>query len=153
MTNEMAAGLWGAALGAAAGGLVSFFSERLHDSRRRKQALQDQFTDLSFDFLASVQAYWSSNGLDTPMQASILSGLNKMKAKLVQLGVDLVNDHDIRLLVKEIYQFSTGGGFSTRDRSAEPTRARNVEIRVEKLSSELSRFIAYGRDEKRSRRP
>ena len=139
MSDELAAGLWGAVLGAIAGGLVSFMSERHHDSRRRKQALLDQFSDICFDFVANVQTYWSTSGQDNVMQASILAGINKIKAKITQLGFDLVEDKGVRLLVKEVYQFSTGGMFATVGRQPDPSRARNVESRIEKLSSAMAK--------------
>lgn len=135
MSEELQAGLWGALLGALAGGLVSFISERHHDSRRRRQALEDQFADICFDFSASVQTYWSSAGMDNVLQASIISGINKMKAKMTKLGFDLVRDTNVRFVFKEIFQFSTGGGFATSGRKAEPARAKLVDAKIEILTS------------------
>lgn len=135
MTADLEAGLWGALLGAVAGGLVSFFSERMHDSRRRRQTLVDQFADMSFDFVAVVQTYWSANGQDNQMQASIIAGINKIRAKLVQLGFDLVKDSDVRLLLKEVYQLSSGGSFASKVRTVDPKRGKGVEARMEALAS------------------
>ena len=134
MSSDLSAALWGALLGAVTGGVVSYIAEQNHDSRRRRQMLCDQFADISFDFCADVQAYWSHIGNDPALQSRILSGLSKIKAKLVQLGFDLVNDKDVRLLVKEIYQFSSGGSFAS-SHTPDPTRAKNVDSKIERLSA------------------
>lgn len=135
MSPEMAAALWGAGLGAVAGGIVSFVEERILDRSRRDEALCDQFSDLTFDFVASVQTYWSMEGQDSALQVAIISGINKIKAKLVRLGFDLIEDTEVRFLLKEIYQFSSGGGFASRAKVVDVARGRSVENRMERLNN------------------
>lgn len=127
----------GALLGAISGGLVSFLSERSHDARRRGWLLRDQFDDLSIEFSADVSAYWSSKGPDTALQSRILSGLKRIQVKLSQLGVDLTNDVQARRLIKELFQFSTGGTFASRNHSPDPRRSHEVDRRLELLAEKL----------------
>jgi len=137
MAGELEASLWGAALGALlgalAGGLVSYQSEKFHEVRRRRQALCDQLADISIEFNTDVNTYWSSNGPDSVMQSKILSGVMKIRMRISQIDSSLADDLEIRRLIKEIYQFSTGGTFATRSHAPDPSRPRNVEIRLEAL--------------------
>ena len=138
MKSDLVAALWGAGFGAIAGGIVSFVKERALDRSRKYEAISDQFSDLTFDFVATVQTYWSIEGQDNALQASIISGINKIKAKLVKLGFDLITDTEVRLLLKEVYQFSSGGGFASRSRGVDASRGLNVEKRMERLNKIVS---------------
>lgn len=138
MSGELEASLWGAVLGALAGGVVSHFSERSHDSRRRREVLKDQFGDLSVEFSSDVNTYWSSSGPDAALQSRILSGITKIRVKLTQIGVDPALDADARRLIKELYQFATGGTFATKNHAPDLKRARDVDRRLEKLAIKVS---------------
>lgn len=135
MSSDLEAALWGALAGAGMGGLVSFVSECILDRRRRSRMLKDKFSDNAFDFVANVESYWSLNGQDPSMQAAIVAGINKMRAGLVNLGFDLQKNAEVRLLMKEIFQFATGGLFASQARTSDTQRAANVSKRVASLSS------------------
>ncbi|MGQ4659623.1 hypothetical protein [Lysobacter sp. F6437] len=142
MSSELEASILGAVLGALlgalAGGVVSHLSERMHESRRRKQMLRDQLSDLAIEFEADVTAYWSSEGADVLMQSKIIGSFNKLRVKITQLGIDVVADREVRFLIKEIYQFATGGTFATKQRAPDMRRAMNVQKRLGSLSEILS---------------
>ena len=135
MSQELNAAIWGAILGAISGGIVSFFLDNIKDSKRRRTLIVDQFKDVAFDFNAYVQTYWSIDSDNKLLEASIISCFNKIQAKLSQLGIDPITDTSVRLLMKEIYQISTGGSFATTKHKADQLRVRNVHQRIESLVS------------------
>lgn len=142
MNGEMEASLWGAVLGALlgafAGGLVSHFSEGIHEARRRRETLLDQIADLTIEFGVDVNSYWSSSGQDATMQSKIISGISKIRKKLMQIDPSLANGADARLLIKEIYQFATGGTFATKHHVPDSKRPQDVDRRLEQLLHLLS---------------
>lgn len=142
MSSELEASILGAILGAllgaVAGGVVSHLSERMHETRRRNQMLRDQLSDLAIEFEADVTTYWSSEGADALMQSKIIGGFNKLRVKITQLGIDIRSDSEVRFLIKEIYQFATGGTFATKQHAPDLKRAMSVQRRLGSLSELLS---------------
>lgn len=139
MSEETIAALCGAIAGAVMGGLVGFILELVMEKKRRRSALSDQLIDQAFDFNAQVSSYWSVDGRDLQAEAMILSGFNRIKARLVALEVDLGPGSVPRRLLKEIHQFATGAGFATVGKVAEPSRAREVSGRVDRLVGAVRR--------------
>jgi hypothetical protein len=135
MNVELTASIYGAVLGALSGGVISIICDSVMDLRRRRIFIEDQIKDIAFDFSACVQTYWSMDGSDKMLESTILSHFSKINAKLAQIGIDPIKDTNVRFLMKEIFQISTGGSFATVRHAADRSRINIVRDRIESLVS------------------